>query len=72
MNKEMYKVGDKILLPDNTILIAVHADTDGAGELVCEDKYGHKCYFLGSNKKCPSSRVCTNGYTGVIFIQNNK
>lgn len=69
MSKEMYKVGDRILLPDNTILVAVPADTDGSGELVCEDKHGNKCYFQGSSMKCPSTRTCTNGYIGVVFIK---
>lgn len=41
----MFRVGDRILLPDVT-LKAVPADTDGAGELVCDDGKGHKCYFL--------------------------
>lgn len=34
----MFKVGDRILLPDTT-LKAVPADTDGAGELVCTNGY---------------------------------
>lgn len=41
----MFRVGDRILLPDVT-LKAVPADTDGAGELVCDDGKGHKCYFF--------------------------
>lgn len=45
MVKEMFRVGDRILLPDVT-LKAVPADTDGAGELVCDDGKGHKCYFF--------------------------
>lgn len=68
--RKIYKVGDTILLPSNTTLIAVPSDTDGAGELVCDDGKGHKCYFSQS-KKCTSPYMCTDGYNGVIFIQND-
>lgn len=64
----MFKVGDRILLP-NATLKAVPSDTDGAGELVCDDGKGHKCYFLNTGK-CPNGKkICTNGYQGVIFIK---
>lgn len=36
MDREVFMVGDRILLPDVT-LKAVPADRDGAGELVCDD-----------------------------------
>lgn len=68
MAKEMFKVGDRILLPDTT-LKAVPADTDGAGELVCDDGKGHKCYFLKTGKCPKGEKICTNGYQGVIFIE---
>lgn len=68
MDKEVFMVGDRILLPDVT-LKAVPADRDGAGELVCDDGKGNKCYFLNTGK-CPrGKKVCTDGYQGVIFIK---
>ena len=67
MVKEMFRVGDRILLPDVT-LKAVPADTDGAGELVC-DNGKDKCYFLKTGKCPKGKKVCTNGYQGVVFIQ---
>lgn len=63
----MFRVGDRILLPDVT-LKAVPADTDSAGEYVC-DNGKDKCYFskcIGENIECPR---CINGHNRLVFIR---